>query len=60
VILTADPLDELRNTNAIEQVMLNGRLYDADTPDEVYPRQRPLAPLWWWGDKPEGVPGIAP
>ena len=60
VILTANPLDDLRNTNAIEQVMLNGRLYDADTLDEVYPRQRPLVPLWWWDDEPDGVPGIAP
>ena len=60
VILTANPLDDVRNTNAIEQVMLNGRLYDADTLDEVHPRQRPLAPLWWWDDEPEGVPGVAP
>ncbi len=59
VILTADPLDDLRNTNAIEQVMLNGRLYDGDTLDEVHPRRRPLAPLWWWDDEPEGVPGVA-
>ena len=58
VILTANPLDDLRNTNAIEQVMLNGRLYDADTLDEIHPRQRPLAPLWWWDDEPEGVPGV--
>ena len=60
VILTANPLDDLRNTNAIEQVMLNGRLYDAETLDEIHPRRRPLAPLWWWNDEPEGVPGVAP
>ncbi len=59
VILTANPLDDLRNTNAIEQVMLNGRLYNADTLDEIHPRQRPLAPLWWWDDEPEGLPGVA-
>ncbi len=59
VILAANPLGDLRNTNAIEQVMLNGRLYDADTLDEVYPRQRPLAPLWWWDDEPDGVPGVS-
>ena len=59
VILTANPLDDLRNTNAIERVMLNGRLYDADTLDEIHPRQRALAPLWWWDDEPEGLPGVA-
>ena len=58
VILTANPLDDLRHTNAIEQVMLNGRLYDADTLDEVWPRRRPLPPLWWWDDEPDGVPGV--
>ena len=25
--------------------------------DEVHPRRRPLAPLWWWDDEPDGVPG---
>ncbi len=59
VILSANPLDDLRNTNSVEQVMLNGRLFDGDTLDEVYPRQRPLEPLWWWDDEPDGVPGVA-
>lgn len=60
VILRANPLDDLRNTNAIEQVMLNGRLHDGDTLDELHPRPRALAPLWWWDDEPLDVPGIAP
>ncbi|MCG8469494.1 MAG: amidohydrolase family protein, partial [Gemmatimonadetes bacterium] len=58
VILSANPLDDLRNTNAIEQVMMNGRLFDASTLDEVYPRRRPLAPLWWWDAEPDGLPGL--
>ena len=58
VILHANPLDDLRSTNAIRQVMMNGRLYDGDTLDELYPRQRPLAPLWWWSAEPNGVPGV--
>ncbi len=58
VILSANPLDNIRNTNAIESVMMNGRLYDGDTLNETYPRQRALAPLWWWDDEPTGVPGV--
>ncbi len=58
VILEANPLADLRNTNMIDRIMLNGRLYDGDTLDELYPRERPLAPLWWWDDEPHGVPGV--
>ncbi len=58
VILEGNPLDDLRNTNTVDRVMLNGRLYDGDTLDELHPRERPLAPLWWWDDEPDGVPGV--
>ncbi len=58
VILEDNPLDDLRNTNTVEQVMLNGRLYDADTLNQTYPQQTPLAPLWWWDDEPTDVPGV--
>ncbi|MDE2874529.1 MAG: amidohydrolase family protein [Gemmatimonadota bacterium] len=58
VILDANPLDDLRNTNRIHMVMVNGRLYDGDTLAEQYPGDREVAPLWWWDDEPEGVPGV--
>ncbi len=41
VILDADPLAALRNTNRIHAVMKHGRLYDGNTLDEVYPAKRP-------------------
>ena len=47
VILDANPLDDIRNTNTVHQVMMNGRLYDGDTLDEVWPRQR-SAPYEAW------------
>ena len=59
VILEADPRDDLRNTAAIESVMMNGRLFDADTLDESWPRSRSLSPLWWWNAEPTGLPGLA-
>ena len=58
VILDASPLDDIRNTNRIHMVMMNGRLYDGDTLAEQYPGDREIAALWWWDDEPAGVPGV--
>ncbi|MEO9080047.1 MAG: amidohydrolase family protein [Rhodanobacter sp.] len=37
VILQKNPLDDIRNTQSVVQVMKNGRLYEAITLDEIYP-----------------------
>ena len=58
VVLDANPLDDIRNTNTVHYVMMNGRLYDGDTLDEVYPRQRPMEALSWQGHDPGVVPGL--
>ena len=58
VILDANPLDDIRNTNRIHMVMVNGRLYDADTLAEQYPGNREIAPMWWWDDEPGDLPGV--
>jgi hypothetical protein len=34
--------------------MKNGRLYDASTLAEIWPRQREVAKLWWWNAAPGG------
>ncbi len=47
VILDANPLENLRNTAAIAHVMKNGRLYNGDTLDEEWPRQRALGSMYW-------------
>ena len=39
VILDANPLENIRNTNTIRYVMKNGRLYEGDTLNEIWPRQ---------------------
>ncbi len=41
VVLDANPLENIRNTNTIRMVMKNGRLYDGETLDEVWPNPRP-------------------
>ena len=58
IVLDANPLDDLRNTNTIRYVMKNGRLYEGDTLDEVYPRRRPAPSFWWHHAAPAGVPGV--
>ena len=52
VVLNQNPLDDIRNTNTIQYVMKNGELFEGNTLNEVYPVQKPLAPLWWWNEKP--------
>jgi hypothetical protein len=51
-VLDANPLDDLHNTTSISYVMKNGRLYEADTLTEIWPRQRPLPEMWWWRVEP--------
>jgi Tol biopolymer transport system component len=59
VILDANPLTDLRNTNTVRLVMKNGRLYDGNTLSEVWPRQRDIEPLWWWDAEPGAtLPGV--
>jgi hypothetical protein len=55
LVLDADPLADLRNTNTLRYVMKNGRLHDAGTLDEVWPRQRALPMQYWRNDAPNGV-----
>ncbi len=47
-VLDRNPLDNIRNTSTVHFVMRNGRLYDAATLDEVWPRQRKLPTTQWW------------
>jgi imidazolonepropionase-like amidohydrolase/Tol biopolymer transport system component len=49
VVFDRDPLENLRNSTAIKYVMKNGRLYEGETLDEVYPRKRPLPAQPWVG-----------
>ncbi len=60
VIMDRNPLENIRNTNSVRYVMKNGRLYDGNTLDEVYPRQRKAAALKDDVANPSklGLPGI--
>lgn len=52
LIMERDPLANITNTRSLSFVMKNGRLYDANTLDEVWPRQKPLGAQWFWSDAP--------
>ena len=58
VILDKNPLENIRNTNTVFQVMKNGRLYDGNTLDEIYPNARKAPSFGNEQAKPEGLPGI--
>ncbi len=47
LILDADPLTDIRNARAISLVMKNGRIYDAETLNEVWPRAQALPAQWF-------------
>jgi len=47
VVLDADPLDNIRNSDKVSKVMLGGRLYDATTLNEEVTGNR-VRPAYWW------------
>lgn len=47
VVLRENPLENIRNTDQIEYVMLNGRLYDAETLNEVETGDFQRPPYFW-------------
>ncbi|HEX9894915.1 MAG TPA: amidohydrolase family protein [Gemmatimonadales bacterium] len=58
VVLDRDPLQNIRNSNSVRYVMKNGRLYEGDTLNEVWPRQRPLPRMPWIHTDPTPAAGI--
>jgi imidazolonepropionase-like amidohydrolase len=47
VIMDANPLEDIGNTDEIDMVMLNGRLYDADTMNEVVTGDAEREAYYW-------------
>ena len=58
LILDENPLENIRNTNTISKVMMNGRLYEANTLNEEWPRTRILDGLYWQNNEPRTAAGI--
>jgi imidazolonepropionase-like amidohydrolase/Tol biopolymer transport system component len=47
VVIDGNPLEDIRRSEAIHHTMVNGRLYDASTMDQVGNHPREREPLFW-------------
>ena len=47
VVLDKNPLENIRNTDSVRMVMVNGRLYDAATMNEIAPEAKARLPFYW-------------
>jgi imidazolonepropionase-like amidohydrolase/Tol biopolymer transport system component len=53
IVLNENPLDDIHNSDKIKYVMVNGRLYDADSMNETGNREKPRIPFWWQQNRGE-------
>jgi imidazolonepropionase-like amidohydrolase len=51
VVMDSNPLDDIRNSERIKYVMVNGRLYDSLTLNEIGTREKVRSKLWFELDK---------
>lgn len=51
IVLEGNPLDDIQNSNTVEFTMINGRLYDTETMNEIGHRDRPRSKFYWESDK---------
>lgn len=50
MILNSNPLDNIKNTLDMKYVMKGGKLYDAMSLDEIWPKAVPFGPYYWVND----------
>lgn len=59
LIFDANPLADIANVEKLGWVMKNGRLYEAATLTEIWPRHRTLPSQWFQGEAPKAMEGPA-
>lgn len=59
LILRANPLDDIRNTQEIDHIMQGGRVYEAMHLDQIWPEERPFG-LKYWLDEDSLVDDVRP
>jgi Tol biopolymer transport system component len=50
-VLDRNPINDIQNTLSIRYVMKNGRLYEGNTLNEIWPRMRKVPKQWWWDQR---------
>jgi len=53
IVLNDNPLDDIRNSEKIQYVMINGRLFDAESMSELGDIVKPRSKFWWQYNKAE-------
>ena len=59
VVLDENPLQDVRNSDDVRYTMINGRLYDARTMNEIGNRERKREPLFWEREGGKAARGAA-
>ena len=47
IVLDRDPLVDIKNANSVRYTMVNGRLYDSETMNEIGNRDKPRTKFFW-------------
>jgi Tol biopolymer transport system component len=55
IVLDADPLDDIRNSNTVRYTMVNGRLYDSRTMNEIGHYDRPRGKFYWEAGRTQNI-----
>lgn len=55
IVMNQNPLDDIRYSDNIKYVMVNGRLYDAESMNEIGNREKPRLRFWWQMNRGEMV-----
>jgi hypothetical protein len=58
IVMDKNPLENIRNSESIRYVMLNGRLYDAATMNEIGNHPKTRMPFYWDGGTDPGTLGV--
>ncbi len=60
VVLSRNPLEDLRATKKLAWVVKNGEVFDASTLNQIWPEAKPLPAPWWQDRSAPMTPRIRP